>query len=117
MKVIIAGSRNLWDSDKLVQVAMLIFNKGPDEVVCGGCPGIDIAGWNWAKEWGDISTKMFTADWNKHGKSAGPIRNEEMAEYADALVAIWDGESRGTWDMIRRADKHELRILVVTVAP
>lgn len=114
MKVIIAGSRGFPYSERMVQEVMVLFNKGPLEVVCGGCVGIDIGGWNWAN-FCSIKTKMFTPDWDKYGKGAGPLRNEEMARYADALVAIWDGESRGTWDMIQRADIHGLKMFIVTV--
>jgi len=53
----------------------------------------------WARENG-IPIKRFPADWDKHGKAAGPIRNRAMAEYADALLAVWDGESKGTANMI-----------------
>lgn len=43
--------------------------------------------------------KEFPADWKAHGKAAGPIRNKQMAEYADALLLIWDGESKGSASM------------------
>jgi len=41
----------------------------------------------------------FPADWDTHGRAAGPIRNKQMAEYGDALLLIWDGESRGSANM------------------
>jgi hypothetical protein len=46
---------------------------------------------------------LFKADWDKHGKAAGPIRNQQMAQEADGLIAFWDGKSRGTKDMIQKA--------------
>jgi hypothetical protein len=45
---------------------------------------------------------MFPADWNKFGKSAGHVRNQAMADYADILLAFWDGKSTGTKSMIKK---------------
>ena len=42
-------------------------------------------------------------------------RNREMAQYADALIAIWDGDSRGTGSMIKLAQQHGLKVYVFTV--
>lgn len=56
---------------------------------------------------------MFPADWNKHGKAAGPILNAEMAEVADALIAFWDGKSRGTANMIQLAKDKGLKVAIV----
>jgi predicted Rossmann fold nucleotide-binding protein DprA/Smf involved in DNA uptake len=69
------------------------------EIVSGGAKGVDRVGESIAAL-GDIDLKIFPADWDLHGKGAGHIRNRQMAEYADALVAVWDGESRGTKNMI-----------------
>lgn len=78
--------------------------------------GIDLAGKEWANEdWkqdyptcddqGPIFVKEFPADWDKFGKGAGPIRNKQMADYADALLLIWDGESRGSANMKSQMEK------------
>ena len=48
----------------------------------------------------EIPIKEFPADWDKFGKSAGYVRNREMAEYCDAAIIIWDGKSKGTKHMI-----------------
>jgi len=69
------------------------------EVVSGRAPGVDRAGEDYALYLG-IPVKLYPANWSKHGKSAGYKRNEKMAEYADALIAIWDGKSKGTQHMI-----------------
>jgi hypothetical protein len=75
-----------------------------DEVVCGMAKGADMYGAKWAYS-NNIPIKKFPADWNTHGKAAGPIRNQQMAEYADALIVfIWDG-SRGSIDMLNRMEK------------
>ncbi len=68
------------------------------EIVCGMAKGIDLSGKRCAEYIG-IPIKEFPADWGKHGKAAGHIRNTEMANYADALLLIWDGESRGSANM------------------
>ena len=59
------------------------------------------------------SVKEFPAQWNEFGKRAGYIRNEEMAKYADACVAFWDGESKGTKHMIDLANKHKIEVRVI----
>ena len=101
MKLIIAGSRSFDDYDLLCEKASQV-NENFDEiteVVCGGAKGADILGKKWADENG-IPVKLMPANWSKNGKAAGPIRNREMAEYADALLVFWDGESLGTKNMI-----------------
>ena len=57
--------------------------------------------------------KEFKADWVKYGKAAGPIRNEEMAKYADACIVFWDGKSPGAKSMIALAKKYELKLRVI----
>lgn len=59
-------------------------------------------GERYAKERG-YAVSEHPADWDRYGKSAGYIRNKEMAEEADALMAFWDGKSRGTMHMINLA--------------
>lgn len=119
MKLIIAGSR--WIKDKRHLRDAFSFT-GWDwevtEVVCGMAAGADTLGKEWAEKNG-IPVKPFPAAWrDKDGsfdRSAGFKRNELMAQYADALLALWDGESSGTADMIKRARKHGLKIHVLVV--
>lgn len=110
MKVIIAGSRGVTDYAAVCS-AMSRCGFRPTEVFSGGADGADALGERWAKENG-IVVRLFFAWWHKHGRAAGPMRNEEMAGEADALVAVWDGESTGTADMIRRAEAHGLPVKV-----
>lgn len=98
MKVVIAGSRTI-DDYKLVVQAMKRCGYTVTEVVCGMATGIDKQGEVWARA-NNIPVKEMPADWHRHGKAAGPIRNREMAKYADAAVVIWDGKSRGSRNMI-----------------
>ena len=60
-----------------------------------------------------FEVKIIQADWQKYGKRAGPIRNKEMADYADTLIAFWDGQSRGTKNMIETARSQNLNVIVV----
>lgn len=98
MKVIIAGSRNIKDYALVVEA---VKQSGYEitEVVSGCATGVDWLGEQWARA-NNVPVKEMPADWNRYGKSAGPYRNRAMAEYADAAVIIWDGESRGTRNMI-----------------
>jgi hypothetical protein len=70
-----------------------------DEIVSGTASGPDTNAIFLARE-RNIPVKKFPADWNIYGKRAGPLRNEAMAKYADGLLALWDGKSRGTQHMI-----------------
>lgn len=113
MKTIIAGSRSI--SDK-AQLEKAIEQSGftITEVVSGMAGGVDKLGYYWAFD-NQIKCKQFTADWAKYGLKAGPIRNGEMAKYADALIAVWDGKSKGTKDMIEQANKKKLKVFVLIV--
>lgn len=111
-KVIIAGGRDFTDYDCLKVVCdYYLQNQNNIEIVSGVAKGADQLGEKYAKERG-YSLKQFPAYWNKHGKRAGHIRNTQMAEYADALIAFWDQESRGTGDMIKQAKQNNLKIKV-----
>lgn len=116
MKVIIAGGRN-YNKQHIVDATMkyITAKDGADitvtEVVCGCARGADTLGRNWA-EAKEIPVKEFPASWKEHGKKAGVLRNVEMANYADALVAFWDGESRGTKHMIDTANKKGLKVFI-----
>ena len=99
MRTIISGSRSATDYS-LIKFIIRNSQFGITEVVCGGAPGIDSLGKQWAKE-NNLPVKDFPADWDKYGKSAGPKRNKQMAEYADALILIWDGESKGSASMLK----------------
>ena len=98
MKVIIAGSRSVMDPG---QVAVAIHDSRfiVSEVVSGTARGVDRMGEAYAERRG-IPVRRFPADWDRFGRAAGMIRNAEMAKYADALVAVWDGRSKGTDNMI-----------------
>ncbi len=110
MKAIIAGCRYYTDAN-FIAIKLNKFKPYIDEVLSGGAQGVDQLGERWA-EYYSIPVRKYPADWAKHGRAAGPIRNEEMAKDADALFAFWDGNKvrSGTWDMIQTAIKYKLQI-------
>ncbi len=109
MKTIIAGSRTMRKRDVDAVMASCPWAHEITEVVSGCAPGADRAGELWAGEH-DLPVKAFPALWEKYGRSAGYRRNDEMAKYAEALVVVWDGSSRGTANMIEIATKRGLKI-------
>lgn len=110
MRTIIAGGRNLTDY-ALVERAVEQSGYLITEVVSGAARGIDSLAEQWAADHG-IDVTRFPADWTKQGRKAGPIRNAQMAQYADGLIAIWDGSSPGTANMIRHAVRCGLKVYV-----
>lgn len=114
MKTIIAGSRDIHDADLL---ELVIKESGFEitTVVSGCAKGVDTLGEKWAAK-KDIPIIEFPAQWEKYGRGAGPIRNKEMAENADACIVIWDGRSVGSKKMIELARKNGLLVHVHTVS-
>ena len=113
-KVIVAGSRTA-TSEATYQLLTerldnLLCHKKETHlvvIISGTANGADKLGERYA---GDRSCKVerFPADWDRHGKSAGYKRNVQMAENADALVALWDGKSRGTRHMLDIAKERSI---------
>lgn len=110
MRLIIAGGRDFSDKEKLYEEVAKLENI--TEIVSGKAKGADSLGEQYAKD-NNISVKLFPANWKKYGKAAGPIRNEEMAKYADSLIAFWDGKSLGTKSMISLARGNSLSITII----
>lgn len=121
LKVIIAGGRD-FDDYELMQEYMKVLSpdlaffggverSGP-EIVSGACRGADALGERYARDH-NLPITRFPADWSAYGKSAGPRRNNQMADYADVLVAFWDGKSRGTKHMIDTARHSGLGVHIV----
>ncbi len=115
MKVIIAGCRHFTDYNLgYLKLEALFTRIEPSEVVSGGARGGDFIGEQYANDC-HIPIRRFLADWEQFGESAGYKRNVEMAEYADALVAFWDGKSRGTAHMIAIAREKGLKVRIVKI--
>lgn len=114
-KVIIAGPRTFNDFDFLEEKALEIlsdFNLEQIEIVSGTARGADRLGERLAIKH-NLYLKYYPADWNLYGKSAGYIRNEEMAKYADICIVFWDGKSKGSKHMIDIAKKYKLKLFII----
>jgi hypothetical protein len=113
MRTIIAGSRSACSMLEL-EAAVRKCGWQITSIISGGARGADRLGEQWAWRHG-IPLEVFPADWDKWGKSAGYIRNEQMANKAEALIALWDGESLGTAHMIRQAEVRRLQVYIELV--
>lgn len=133
MRTIIAGSRSIdaieevlivglngkaaaCSGRQVVEDAIVRSNFDISMVISGTAKGVDRIGEAWAIE-NEIPLMTFPADWQTYGKRAGFVRNKQMAEEADALIAVWDGESPGTKMMIDLANEYGLQVYVAEVAP
>ena len=117
LKLIIAGSRNFYNYILLESTLAKLLSNYDDlpkqiEIVSGHALGADRLGEIWAERH-KVKVITFLANWQLHGKRAGYLRNIEMAEYADALVAFWDGMSKGTKHMIDIAKSKNLQVRVI----
>ena len=116
MKLIIAGSRTFTDYKKLCEICDNILQDQTNiEIVSGAYyKGADKLGEQYAAEKG-FPIKQFPADWKRYKRAAGPKRNQQMANYADALIAFWDGKSRGTKNMIELAKQNNLKVIIIDI--
>ena len=110
MKVVIAGSRDIVDYDVLLK-AIELCPFEITEVVSGRARGVDTLGERYAEEH-HLKLHLFPADWKKFGNRAGPIRNGQMADFADAVLCAWDGKSTGTKNMMKQATDRGLPLYV-----
>lgn len=102
IRLAIVGSRNFPHLDAVRAVIASL--KPVFIIISGGAKGVDSVAIDEARKCG-FKTEVYPADWNKHGKAAGPIRNSLLIDKCDGVLAFWDGESRGTKDTIDKASK------------
>ena len=121
IRCIIAGSRNFTYYQMLEKNVMRVFERehiSNPQIISGHARGTDMLGELFAHEH-YLDLKIFPAQWEKYGKSAGSIRNNDMATYASEengmLIAFWDGKSKGTHNMIDTAKKHGLTVYVIDI--
>ena len=98
MKIAIVGSRNVvvHNMDKYI-------SEG-DEIVSGGAVGVDACAAEYARQKG-LKLTEFLPQYERYGRAAPIMRNREIVNYADAIVAFWDGSSKGTLSVIKYAEK------------
>ncbi len=117
-RLIIAGSRSFSNYTQLRDVCdNLLTNKRETHdiiILSGTAKGTDTLGEKYAIERG-YELRRFPAEWARYAQSAGPIRNTQMAQNADGLVAFWDGVSKGTKDMIEKANKKGLLVRIIMI--
>jgi len=123
MKLAIVGSRTFNDYDLFeywigyfggdIIVGSRTFNDCDlEELVSGGAKGADSLAEEYAKLWG-CPIRIFRPDWDKFGKQAGFIRNQQIVDNCDMVLAFWDGKSRGTKDTIDKARKAKKPTFIV----
>ena len=105
IKLLVAGSRgctNYTMAAEMITAAKVNewrkYENIVTEIVSGTANGGDKMGELYARQ-RNIAIKLFPAAWDIYGSRAGYIRNQQMAEYADVLIALWDGKSPGTKNM------------------
>ncbi len=106
--IVIGGCRNFKNYDffkKTLDCYLQAEKKNPITILSGHCSGVDQMAERYAKEKG-IKLMLFPAEWNKYGRAAGPIRNEEVVKLADTVIAFWDGQSKGTKNLISLAKQY-----------
>jgi len=112
-RVIVAGGRGFNNYPLMKErLNVLLANQPEVTIISGTAAGADRLGERYAEE-RELPVERYPAQWDLHGKAAGYKRNQQMAEVADALVAFWDGQSRGTKHMIDIATKIGLAVRVV----
>ena len=112
MRVLVCGGRDFCDGSKFVSAMRSLRLKPEDTIIHGDAPGADWMANSWAREY-DIGVRAFPADWKRHGKAAGPMRNKQMLDEGmpDLVVAFPGG--RGTADMVRQARAAGVRVIEI----
>lgn len=119
MRILVCGGRDFEDRSA-VAIALrefrpvnVVTDVSDAVIIVGGAPGADTLAEEWADVWG-VRKRVFLADWKKHGKAAGPIRNQRMIDEGkpDLVIAFKGG--RGTADMVSRAKKAGIPVREIT---
>ncbi len=108
MKIAVIGSRNLFPSEEKIKE----YVSGADEIVSGGARGADSCAADYAKKH-ELKLSVFLPKFEIYGRAAPIVRNKEIVDYADKVVAFWDGKSKGTLSVIKYAKKKNKNIEIV----
>ena len=114
-RIVVGGSRSFTDYGTLEKYLDTCLQDCTEiTILSGHCQGADLMAERYATEHG-LAIEVIPANWKKYGRAAGPIRNREMVEHSDVVIAFWDGKSRGTRSLIEyaRALKKELRVVMI----
>ena len=116
---LVCGSRDTGNPDAALHAISERLAKLPSDtvVVHGGANGVDM--WADAIAYGfGLATRVFVADWEQHGRSAGILRNNDMLDLnPDLVIAFWNGFSRGTLHTINEARRREIPVEVIPLEP
>ena len=119
MRILVCGSRHYHEQEQLFAILDKEVEESPYDpviIITGMAKGADTLAWMWAK-----SRKMiceeYPADWEKHGRSAGPIRNRQMLKEGnpDLVIAFLAPDSRGTKDMVKAATEAGIQIKIINI--
>ncbi|MBR6808245.1 MAG: DUF2493 domain-containing protein [Clostridia bacterium] len=114
MNIVICGSRNFNNYEyfsKSLDEIFASFINDEISIITGHCKGVDMMAERYAAEH-NINLILCPASWEIYGRAAGPVRNKEMAEMCNMVIAFWDGSSRGTFSMINLATKLGREVVV-----
>ena len=117
MRVAIVGGRDYDEDfdvfDDLLNNTITEHTKSNGiEIVSGGARGVDSMAERYAEHHG-LTMKVFKADWDRYSRSAGYIRNAEIAKYSDMCIALWDGKSKGTKNTISLFKKMNKTVVII----
>jgi hypothetical protein len=101
MKTAVIGTRTFENYPQLCETLDNLSHK-PTEIISGGAKGADALAERYAHD-NNIPLIVILANWEQHGKAAGPIRNQQIIEACEQVIAFWDGQSKGTGHTIKTA--------------
>ena len=110
MRIAIIGSRNV------KSVNLGDFVSPLDEIVSGGAKGVDSCAAEYARLHG-LKLTEFLPQYELYGRGAPIVRNKQIVDYADKVIAFWDGSSKGTLSVIKYAEKTHKECVVVICKP
>lgn len=118
MRILVCGCRDWTDRDVIVET-LGEFIQFDVKIIHGGASGADAIAAQLAAETSWMTPQIYPADWKRHGRAAGPIRNQQMLDEGkpDLVLAFWDGRSHGTLDMIKRATVAGVPVRIVSRKP
>ncbi len=109
MKIAIIGSRNL----EITNLEEYL-PKSISEIVSGGAKGIDFCAAEYARK-NTLKLTEFLPEYDKYGRGAPIVRNKQIVDYADAVIAFWDGKSKGTLSVIKYCQKTQKECKIITL--
>ena len=113
--LLVAGTRTI-EAKITVQAVIYLMIKDVENlrIITGCAQGVDKIAREYAQR-KNIKYTVYKAEWDKYGKSAGPIRNKEMAKVADQAVIIWDGKSKGAANMIKQLRENQVPTEIIKI--